>query len=297
MEGKIYFRSRSGIQSLKHVVYTSDEIGVKYHQQLLGTRHLAIKKNAKLQRENQRNNKDCQSDVQTLYEICMALVVNNLDHVDSFYGLPSLIGEQIFDEALESDRFTNKEFDVTKLRLSIFMDAYGNEMFQRLNLSRQPMFLAQHIDEISLFLPYLHSVRLSNCGIGNTHEILFELGKLPQLECLCLDRNVIGDIGINNLLQLRRRNQQGLNNLQYLNLSDNKRISASSLFNLGLLPSLEALLISSSVKTVKTSKFGKFSMRCKNGANHIKGLNLNKFGNKNIGRMGCKLFEKMAFKF
>lgn len=301
MEGKIYVRSGSGNNSgsLKQIAYTTDEIKVSYHLQLYGKRHHSLKKKSAMQNKCWKaTNNSSKMLLQSLYKLCSRLIVNNLDLVDSFYGLPSLVGEEIFIEALETDQFLNIDHEVLKHRLHVFTDAYGSDMFQTLNWCNMKMFLAQYIDEVSLFLPYLQCVRLSNCGIGDSHEILLELGKLPQLQCLCLDRNEIGDVGVKNLLQLRRRQKQGLNNLAYLNLSKNNKITVASLSNLCLLPSLKALWIPAIMKkSLSKINLGRFSRQCKKGMDHFKGLNLNKFGNDLITGWGCKLINKWLAAF
>lgn len=74
------------------------------------------------------------SSTQSLLDKCTHMVATHLDIVESFVGLPSLIGERIFTVACQTDRFiSDQEYSTQAVRL--FTDAYGEEFLSSLDVS------------------------------------------------------------------------------------------------------------------------------------------------------------------
>lgn len=69
-----------------------------------------------------------------LFQTCINLVAQNLDHVESFFGFPALIGEKIFMVAMETQRMKSNIQYITQA-LQLFVDAFEEEVLSSLNLS------------------------------------------------------------------------------------------------------------------------------------------------------------------
>ena len=71
---------------------------------------------------------------QSLLNQCTDLVATHLDLVESFVGLPSLIGQKIFNAGCHRDRFKfDVEYSTQAVRL--FTDAYEEQFLSSLSVS------------------------------------------------------------------------------------------------------------------------------------------------------------------
>ncbi|XP_009860129.2 leucine-rich repeat-containing protein 42-like [Ciona intestinalis] len=180
--------------------------------------------------------------VYTLKELCLAYVVNNIHRVDSLHGLPALIGKEIFDACMEAGYFNTDEYGNWRTVLDVFVDAYAEEVLQRLNLQSKWMFLASCLDCI---VPYTHIqyIDLSHCRIGNSHEILCHLGTLQLIKVIGLHYNNISIQGIKIFTSKHRRAKWGLECLEVLRLDGNPNITHECLPFLTTLPALKIICL------------------------------------------------------
>lgn len=245
--GKVYHRSNHAGGKLKQIAYTLTDEKIKYHCRLLKyKKYHNIPKRPLLSQADIESSSVTTCKGQGLFQLCLNFIASNLDMVDSFVGLPSLIGEQIFDAAVGNNMFSIDRGDCETLqrRIELFLDAYASEVLVSLSLNEEWKFLACYLDQISIFLPYLTTIQLTRCNIGDHHEILTEIGKLHLLERLSLEKNDLGDCGIKNLLQQRRRARKGLDSLRFIYLAGNGKLTSTCLKQLQCLPSIKAVCIS-----------------------------------------------------
>lgn len=154
---------------------------------------------------------------------CIHYVAENLCYVDSFYGLPDLIAEQIFRKAESLDKFDlddNSSFHA----LSVFTTVYEDLIISSLNLSNQYLGVNFCLDRLNL-LTSLREIDLTGCRLGDEHDFLNDLGQLPRLEILCLRDNSLSDKGIQRLTCPYRVCFQGPAGLTKLDVSDNWEVT------------------------------------------------------------------------
>nr|XP_009860129.1 leucine-rich repeat-containing protein 42-like [Ciona intestinalis] len=184
--------------------------------------------------------------VYTLKELCLAYVVNNIHNVDSLHGLPALIGKEIFDGCMEAGYFNTDEYGNWRKVLDVFVDAYAEEVLQRLNLQSKWMFLASCLDCIVPYT-YIQYIDLSHCRIGNSHEILCHLGTLQLIKVIALHYNNISIQGIKIFTSKHRRAKWGLECLEVLRLDGNPNITQECLPFLTTLPALKIICFDAKV--------------------------------------------------
>lgn len=275
---RVYFRPSDGRKAncLQEYAYTCSETSSAYHRRLLGKRHFDLKKRARIEKEGFTYKYfKTPRKLQTLYNICMELVAFNLHHVDSFLGLPALIGEEIFKFALERNQFSMKEqqYESLKQILLLFLEAYQTEFLHSLNLSNRWKFLTFYLDEISILLPSLVNIKLSSCRIGDDHEILYGLGQLHHVKSIFLNSNELSDRGIKNLLEKRRRAKVGLEKLEVLDISENNKLTSQCLLYLVSLPSLKC--VSVTLVNQSSTKLGNYNRVCPKQLDHIEDFKIN----------------------
>ena len=185
--------------------------------------------------------------VLSLQQICVKFIVENLKFVDSFVGLPEIVGKQVFTGFTKNFRVVHyaealKDWsDVIKL----FVDAFKEQVLIALNLAESWLFLSHFVDHLSPFT-CIREIDVSYCRIGNNHEILTLLGQLIFLEVLLLNNNYISTEGIKVLTKFRRRAKKGLNNLQYVRL-DKNNLSYEALIYLNILPKLHVIVMDDAI--------------------------------------------------
>ncbi|XP_060555483.1 uncharacterized protein LOC132716264 [Ruditapes philippinarum] len=160
---------------------------------------------------------------QSLLDQCTEMVATHLDQVESFVGLPSLIGERIFNAGCNRERFKlDVEYSTQAVRL--FTDAYEEQFLSSLSVSGEHLGLNYCLEQILLFRD-LVKLDMSYCGLGDDHEMLTQFQNLNRLEVFSLRGNVITNTGIQKMTAPYRMFNRGPTCLQILDLRDNKQIS------------------------------------------------------------------------
>ncbi|CAG2226662.1 unnamed protein product [Mytilus edulis] len=154
---------------------------------------------------------------------CIHYVADNLCYVDSFYGLPDLIAEQIFRKAESLDKFDLDDKNSFRA-LSIFTTVYEDLIISSLNLCNQYLGVNFCQDRLNL-LTSLREIDLTGCRLGDEHDFLNDLGQLQRLEILCLSDNSLSDKGIQRLTCPYRVCGQGPAGLTKLDVSDNWEVT------------------------------------------------------------------------
>ena len=215
--------------------------------------------------------KSASNNLQSLKELCIECIAHNFDLVDCFKGLPDIIGKDIFDCVIKCISFDDLQIDLHgkwKKVIRVFVAAYGSCILKSFNLSQKWLFLAVN-SEIMFSFVMLQELDLSSCRLGNSHDIIFFVGKLDFLQKLSLRNNSLTNCGIKNLTAFRRRAKKGLLRLKVLHVESNN-ITSDVLMYLQLLPNLEIITADlnvsgcfvSNIKTDSEVKFRK--CYCKN---------------------------------
>ncbi|KAL4236487.1 Leucine rich repeat containing 42 [Mactra antiquata] len=169
----------------------------------------------------------CYNQPISLFKQCINLVADHLDLVESFYGLPSLIGEKIFHISYKTDRFI-KDVQYSTLAVKLFTEAYGEEFLSKLNVSGDHLGLNYCLEQILLFTE-LTQLDVSECGLGDDHEIISQFQHLHKLEIFSLQDNVISNYGIQKMTAPYRMFTRGPVRLKHIDLSGNVDTSEQSL--------------------------------------------------------------------
>ncbi len=92
-----------------------------------------------------------------LFDMCLEFIATNVECIESLHTLPSLVGEQIFNECIKLGKFNSEIYggDLVRERLFVFASAYPDLVIESMNLSNQQ-------DKSSL--NYLLSI-ISNCSL------------------------------------------------------------------------------------------------------------------------------------
>ncbi len=173
----------------------------------------------------------------SLFDSCVAFVASHLDLLESLEDFPDDIALQIWRAAERDENY------ICELNLAAFSTAYTELFLPSCQISS--LLLLDNYD--SLLPDLLASVSrldLTGCEMGDDHEVVAALNKLPFLSVLSLKSNLLTDAGVRNLLMPKLMRPEAFRKLDYLDLRDNpvgikslQRISAS-------LPGLSRLALS-----------------------------------------------------
>uniref|UniRef100_A0A3P9ISI0 Leucine-rich repeat-containing protein 42 n=1 Tax=Oryzias latipes TaxID=8090 RepID=A0A3P9ISI0_ORYLA len=176
---------------------------------------------------------------ESLFQMTLSFVVDNIQHVDSLVGFPEQIGRIVFSAAAEGHVFSGP--DASKA-LRLFADAYGETLLGSLCLRNRFPLLHERMEEIRTFCS-LKSLDLFGCRLGDQHEIFQHVTSLANLVRLFIGANGLSDAGLQRLTAAVRMRRAGLDSLQVLDVSYNP-ISGRALRYLTCLPELSALDVS-----------------------------------------------------
>ncbi|XP_011471672.1 leucine-rich repeat-containing protein 42 isoform X2 [Oryzias latipes] len=176
---------------------------------------------------------------ESLFQMTLSFVVDNIQHVDSLVGFPEQIGRTVFSAAAEGHVFSGP--DASKA-LRLFADAYGETLLGSLCLRNRFPLLHERMEEIRTFCS-LKSLDLFGCRLGDQHELFQHVTSLANLVRLFIGANGLSDAGLQRLTAAVRMRQAGLDSLQVLDVSYNP-ISERALRYLTCLPELSALDVS-----------------------------------------------------
>lgn len=195
---------------------------------------------------------------ETLFSQCTRFIAENLHQVDSFCGLPDLIGEQIFKRADSMQKF-DLDDSSSFHSLSLFTESYKELVAYSLDFSDQYLGVNYCQDHLTLFTE-LREVNLAGCKLGDDHDILGHLGQLEWLLVLGLRQNFLSDKGIQKLTSPYRVCNKGPANLHSLDISENFEITGKCYkylnpFNKLLKVDITSTQIKGNADLLKTWKF------------------------------------------
>ena len=114
-----------------------------------------------------------------LFDVSLMFVADNINLVESLTGFPEIVGEQLFNTAMELGKFGDK--NTTASSLQPFYDAYGDAVLESLSLRDEHTVLSEHLDCVLIFTS-LRALDLSGCGLGNDcdHDILAVISNMGR---------------------------------------------------------------------------------------------------------------------
>lgn len=110
-----------------------------------------------------------------LFDISLMFVADNINLVESFAGFPEIVGEQLFNTAMELRKFEN--YKMAEISLRLFYEAYGDTVLESLSLRDRHEVLTEHLDCVFIFSG-LRALDLGGCSLGNDHDILGVIGNM-----------------------------------------------------------------------------------------------------------------------
>ncbi|XP_069794167.1 leucine-rich repeat-containing protein 42 isoform X2 [Narcine bancroftii] len=178
----------------------------------------------------------------SLFDVVLAFIADNIQHVDSLIGFPEQIAEKLFTAVEARKKFIDPS--TSAKALFIFIEAYGSLVLQSLCLRERFMLVSEKLKEIQFFRG-LKCLDLSSCKLGDDHELFPYLTSehLVSLILLYLGNNALSDGGLQKLTAPVRVMRKGLENLEVLDLSGNPRISKRGMQYLCCFSKLRALNI------------------------------------------------------
>ncbi|XP_051867464.1 leucine-rich repeat-containing protein 42 isoform X1 [Pristis pectinata] len=179
----------------------------------------------------------------SLFDVVLAFIADNIQHVDSLIGFPEQIAEKLFIAVEARKKFVDSS--TSAKALFIFNEAYGSLVLQSLCLRERFMLVSEKLKEIQSFRG-LRRLDLSSCKLGDDHELLRHLTSEPlmSLALLYLGDNGLSDCGLQKMTAPVRVMRKGLGNLEVLDLSGNPRISGRGMPYVCCFSKLRALNIS-----------------------------------------------------
>lgn len=161
----------------------------------------------------------------SLYHRCIQYIAQNLHMVDSFYGFPDLVAADIFKESEKCKKFeiTSAENDSLK-NLQLFCEIYPDSVLSSLNLSASCRALNYWLEHFLVFSG-LQSLDVSDCFLGDEHEILSHIAHLKLLKSLNLRKNCLTDKGVSRFCAPFKLFRRGPEHLTVLDVSENGCIS------------------------------------------------------------------------
>ncbi|XP_051867466.1 leucine-rich repeat-containing protein 42 isoform X2 [Pristis pectinata] len=185
----------------------------------------------------------------SLFDVVLAFIADNIQHVDSLIGFPEQIAEKLFIAVEARKKFVDSS--TSAKALFIFNEAYGSLVLQSLCLRERFMLVSEKLKEIQSFRG-LRRLDLSSCKLGDDHELLRHLTSEPlmSLALLYLGDNGLSDCGLQKMTAPVRVMRKGLGNLEVLDLSGNPRISGRGMPYVCCFSKLRALNISGTGVTV-----------------------------------------------
>ncbi|XP_041359175.1 leucine-rich repeat-containing protein 42-like [Gigantopelta aegis] len=192
--------------------------------------------------------------VTRLVDLCITYVAKNLNYVESFVDFPDGIGEQIFAVAVSLGVFGERSrSEVTNM--SLFSDAYGQQVLSHLNLSQNHLVANNYTDTICVFTG-LTGLDLASCGLGDDHPLIAAVANIDSLLLLGLRNNALSDEGIRKMTSPIRMFKKGPLNLQKIDISDNTQITVKGVVYLRVFTQLQVIDLSgTSVKPLETAAF------------------------------------------
>ncbi|KAL5017345.1 hypothetical protein ScPMuIL_006934 [Solemya velum] len=175
----------------------------------------------------------------SLLKQCIGFVAQNLLLVDSFWGLPDLIGKEIFKSAENYARFDGTSSTFHQ-EMTLFTEEYKNEVLYQLNVSGCHLGINYFLESLMMFKDLI-SVDLSACGLGDEHELLHHIASMNCLKQINLRDNALTDKGLQKMTTPLRVFRDSDPVLQNLDISENPGITEKVLKYLKCYKQLESV--------------------------------------------------------
>lgn len=233
-QGKIYY-SNFAKNIFKEICYSSNDNLISYQHRNV--------KNISATNVNVTSATTMKRNCLTsLKHLALNFIAQNMSLVDSFVGLPDIIGKEIFDAYFSLQSLQSLTCQDWVTVFNVFCEAYSYLVLETLNLSGKYLFVNLEFESILCFTN-LKAIDLSNCKIGDSHPILVQLHSFHDLEYLSLSENNIGVTGIKLLTQQNRRAKSGFHRLKFLKLNGNPAIRPNALPHLYTISNLHCILL------------------------------------------------------
>lgn len=125
------------------------------------------------------NTNKTKSNVLSLLTICINFVAENIHLVDTFAGLPDIIGEKIFKAAEHHGKFDIQEKE-SYSAMETFTNVYEEYVLSEFNSCKQHLGLNYCFEHICLFTD-LQKLDVSECGLGEDHDYIKLIAKMEKL--------------------------------------------------------------------------------------------------------------------
>ncbi|XP_061182132.1 leucine-rich repeat-containing protein 42-like [Saccostrea echinata] len=196
-----------------------------------------------------------QLKVPALYNQCIRYIAKNLHMVESFSGFPDLVASDIFKEAEKLRKFDIVASEIPSKNdslknIQLFCEVYSDCVLSSLNLSTCYLGLNYCLEHFLTFYG-LHSLDVSNCFLGDDHEILSHIASLLCLKELNLRKNCLSDKGVCNLYAPFMLFKRGPEHLTVLDISENGCVSKKSVQKLKCFTHLQKIDVTGTSVKVK----------------------------------------------
>ena len=160
--------------------------------------------------------------IETLRSKSMAFVCSNITLVDSFEGFPSEIAKEIFQKCTEIKFKDLTNCNEQRKIIQLFTDAYPDEFLTSCKLNNSLNTVNELDNQIPYLIAGLHSLDLSGCCLGDSHDILPLLKSCKKLTTLSLADNNLTYKGLRAVFGIKRSEDM---KLEYIDVCRNWSIS------------------------------------------------------------------------
>lgn len=237
--GKVYVRQRNpngggGTGVLRELNVTSDADGERY---------LVAKNEVDRKKKRRWFNSDCdqvrpynpKGELLGLAECCVAFVSAHLDLLESLQDFPEEIGGRIWRRALGDGN--------CERNLGVFAEAYPRAFLPDCRISSL-VLLDDRVDLWPALLVHVRSLDLSDCQMGDRHELVGELYRFASLSRLSLKGNLLTAAGVRRMVLPSLADGAAFASLAYLDLRENGGVDGKSVVRVASsIPALQRIAV------------------------------------------------------
>jgi hypothetical protein len=224
----------------------------------------------------------------SLFDCCLNFVTVHLDLVDSFEGFPEDVAAHIWQRGLDNA--------TCELNVSAFCQAFPDVFLPKCKIDS-----ALLLDTYDALFPQLLAnvveLDLSDCKLGDDHEIIAALHEFASLRVLSLKSNALGAAGFRNLVSPTLVKKRAFKKLDYLDLRDNDTDRKSFRRVLSALAGLRRIVVSCEEIELEVicETMGEFDF-CKMTRPHMVKVETSGWAGALIDSWSERLAEKMRLK-
>lgn len=157
----------------------------------------------------------------SLFNIILDFLAQNVPEIDSLCGFPSTVGQLIFERIVEKKYFLCEDVQRRTSMASKFSKAYPDLVLVALSLSNQLLIINEFLEPLMKFTEWIVELDLSFNHLGDNHEFMNHICCLKSLKILSLKENLLSDHAVRKMTLPVEMFNQGMLNLQEVDLSDN----------------------------------------------------------------------------